>query len=65
MRIIPIASSTVEKDKGKLICVGETAKNFAKIGTIDCTQYNDEKEANPAKNNERRRTWNHIRCELA
>ena len=46
----PVAKAMVEKDKGKLLSVGETAKNFAKIGIIGCTQYSDENEANPAKN---------------
>ena len=46
----PIAKAMVEKDSGKLLSVGETAKNLAKIGIIGCTQYSDENDANPAKN---------------
>jgi hypothetical protein len=46
----PIAKASVEKDKGKLLCVGEIWKKSANTGIMGCTQYNDEKEANPAKN---------------
>ena len=46
----PIAKATVENDNGKLLWVGLTAKNSAKIGIIGCTQYKDENTAKPAKN---------------
>ena len=50
----PTAKATVENDSGKLLCVGVTLKKSAKIGIIGCTQYKIEKEANPAKNSEKR-----------